>query len=250
MTNPEREKIATKIRALLNVTIDNGATEHEALFAAEKADALMLEYDLSSIDLKDPEENYGKRGKRFAGGSYKRRAYHPSENCIQSIAAFCDSKAWYSGFDLVYFGTDQNTEFAWYLTEMIRNAMETEYRAVEPKLKKEAADNGYRVHGKTLRTSFMLGMAHRVSSRLRELKRARDVQVNDVSLVKTGTALTVVRNAVLEQKYKELGMKLSSRPTTNKNIHGSSYRSGQNAGDNVNLGRPVTSGDALQIGGH
>ena len=246
--NNEREKIAAKIRALLNVTIENGATENEAIMAATKADQLMLEYNLSSLDLVEPKERYGKRGQPFCGGSNRRITYHAVDNCVKAIAEFTDCKVWYMGYDLVYFGTDIDTAFAHYLTDMIKSAMETEYRKAERSLKAEATAQGYRVHGKTLRTSFMLGMAIRINARLREMKQARDVNINNASVAKTGTELVVVRNAILEQKYKQLGLNLNSRSKSSKNVHGSSYNAGKTAGNSVNLSRPLGSGATAQIG--
>ena len=82
MTDTKRAAIIKKIRALLNMSLENGCTENEAIIAAEKADELMLEYNLETKDIEEIEsERWGKRGKSFVGGSYKRRSYHPVSNC-------------------------------------------------------------------------------------------------------------------------------------------------------------------------
>jgi hypothetical protein len=43
-----RAKILARLKALLAMTTENSCTESEAMVAAEKASALMEEYDLSS----------------------------------------------------------------------------------------------------------------------------------------------------------------------------------------------------------
>lgn len=47
------EKIIEKIRKLLEMTEENGASENEAMVAALKAQKLMAEYDIDLIDVKD-----------------------------------------------------------------------------------------------------------------------------------------------------------------------------------------------------
>ena len=241
MTDTKRAAIIKKIRALLNMSLENGCTENEAIIAAEKADELMLEYNLETKDIEEIEsERWGKRGKSFVGGSYKRRSYHPVSNCHGSIAKFTDCRVFYSGPDLVFFGTDHGTEFAHYLNEMIRASMDIEYKKAEPVLKAQAKRDGYRVHGKTLRTSFLIGMAQRINERLTQLKYERDQKVHNHSTESTGTSLVVVTNQVLERKFQQLGLNLVSKASQRgKNIHGSSFKQGRDAGDRINLGRPV-----------
>jgi len=54
MTNTN-DKIANKIRSLLNVTTDNGATEAEAMVAMAKASELMARYHMTENDVVKPE---------------------------------------------------------------------------------------------------------------------------------------------------------------------------------------------------
>jgi len=53
MTQPtsERDKIKERVAKLLNVTIDRGASENEAMGAAEKAAELMAHYDIEASEL-------------------------------------------------------------------------------------------------------------------------------------------------------------------------------------------------------
>jgi len=244
----DRTKIINKIRALLNVTVEKGASENEAMMAAERASTLMAEYNLQSKDISDLEsERWGKRGKKFAGGSWQRRRYHEVRWCVITIADFCDCKVWYSGDDMIFFGTDINSAFAWYLTDMIKSAMESEFKKALDELKHTTGR-----HGRTLRKSFLYGMANRLNQRMNELKRERDKHIHDVSTASTGKSLVVLTNAVLEQKFAALGMDLRTKKTANNSpIDSDAYYSGRDAANNVNLSRPVSgTGGQAQIGGN
>ena len=54
-----KEKIIKKIVALLNVTEKNGATVHEALVAATKAQELIAKYHISTLDSASEKEKVG-----------------------------------------------------------------------------------------------------------------------------------------------------------------------------------------------
>jgi Protein of unknown function (DUF2786) len=49
--NIERQKVKQRVAKLLNVTLDRGASENEALLAAEKAEELMVHYDIQLSEL-------------------------------------------------------------------------------------------------------------------------------------------------------------------------------------------------------
>src|SRR5215469_896199 len=53
MTQPttERDRVKQRVAKLLNVTLDKGASENEAMMAAEKAAELMSFYDIEASEL-------------------------------------------------------------------------------------------------------------------------------------------------------------------------------------------------------
>ena len=53
MTQPttERDRIKERVAKLLNLTLDKGASENEAIMAAEKAAELMAFYDIEASEL-------------------------------------------------------------------------------------------------------------------------------------------------------------------------------------------------------
>ena len=64
----ENEKILRKISALMNVTVQNGATVDEALTAAKKAQELIAKYHVAILENPTEKENVGEKN---IGGSRK-----------------------------------------------------------------------------------------------------------------------------------------------------------------------------------
>ncbi len=245
--NEDRARISAKIRALLAKTTENGATEAEAMAAAEKASELMGEYNLSMRDVQDvKDESWGKRARPFGKGSSRRRHYHEVSNSMGAIAAFCDCKVWVSGGELVFFGTQTDTEIAHYMFDMLRETMDREYRRFE---KSEAGrrEKQYGTHGKTMRAAFMLGFVVRVNARLRQMKAEREATMRAASV--TGTALVVVKGQELARRFNALGV----NPRTvagNSGGRGNStaMNAGKAAGDRANLSsRGAVSASQRQI---
>jgi len=73
--NAELEKIADRIQKLLRLSKDGGATEAEAALAAEKAQEIMAEYNLTMAEIEERGESTGDDGKReqqtYQAGLYK-----------------------------------------------------------------------------------------------------------------------------------------------------------------------------------
>jgi hypothetical protein len=90
-------------------------------------------------------------------------------------------------------------------------------------------------HGKTLRSSFMKGMGIRVSQRLRKMK-------ND--LTPKGTGIMVLKNALVEQEFNKLNMKLKDSGKTSIS-NPNAFRDGLAAGDKVNLTTGINGGSNI-----
>ncbi len=91
MTRPNREKLFTRIRALFSKTVEAGATEAEAMAAAEKARALLEKYqlDLGAEELR--QEGFVRKAVKLdALGSYFGRLIS------SALQEFCDVKIWYN----------------------------------------------------------------------------------------------------------------------------------------------------------
>ena len=253
-TSDVRSRITLKLRALLAKTVENGATEHEAMAAAEKASELMEEYDLSYADIEQVrDERYGARTRPFGGGTSRRRTHHEASQTHNAIAAFCDCRAWYSGIEMTFFGTVHDTETAHAMADMIRLTMDQEFAGY---LNSRQREQG--VHGRTLRASFMMGMAHRISTRLRAMKHERDKRA-DTTAAATGRAdaagrslVVVAKSEIVKEKanlyFKEKGWKMGSARSGSRSLGSrAAYHAGAAAGDRVGL-NPALGGSHKRIG--
>ena len=240
--NKLQEAVAGKIRALLNKTLENGATEAEAMSAAAKARELMDCYRLSMSDVEiqaEPIETVDlRRGKA--------KAVAPTDYCMGGIQAYCGVRMWYhtdrqTGYRRArILGLKSDAEMARYLYEMIRGAIETETEAHHrTEIWLDSANR------RKATSSFQVGMAVRIDTRLREMARALD----PVAKTATGTSLVVVKGAVVKQAFDALGLKFKGHLGGMSASSGGSYAAGRAAGDRVNLSRPVSSGDTRRIGG-
>jgi hypothetical protein len=203
-----REKIAAKIRALLSKTVSAGCTEEEALSAATLANELMLEYEMSREDIESiKKDSYGARRRKFAKGSVRRRSFHEVVDCVVAIGKLNYCKCYRDDMDLVFFGEKTDTEIAHYMTDLIRNSMDFEFQKYL-----QSPNRDLRYHGKTLRATFLAGMARRINERLRDMLAEKENKHKQAST--TGTALVLLKNQVTESKYEDYklqnGLKLSS----------------------------------------
>lgn len=223
--DPKREKIANKIKELMKKTTDNGCSEAEALTAAEMVGKLMNEYDLSMTEIEFKNEEFLTHTIETSS-----RVASPIHNVVTSIGEYTDCKVWFTrGSKIVYsfFGTKKDTEIANYLFHLLVGAIKRETE----NYKKSTAYKSSSLNGRTKTTSFTTGMSIRLASRLQEMKRA---QKNDITSTSTSLVKVNKMSIVLEQ-FAQLNMNLKT--VSRKRSVGSydAYRSGQSAGDRVNI---------------
>ena len=235
MTDSKKASIVAKIKALLAKTRDNGCTEAEAEAAAILASKLMQEYDIELKDTQDIEQDkYGKRERDFAGGSWRRRSFHEVINTVGCIAYYFDCKVWYNT-KLIYFGSKDDTEMSHEMTDMIRQAMDN---AWEQNKEMVHSENPH-IHGRALRSSFLLGMSRRLNEKFFELKTERTAIANQRV---TGTSLVVIKNQIVEQKYnaflQSAGIKLGKGVAKKATVN-TAFQRGKQAADRIDINRKL-----------
>ena len=249
----EIQSVIQNIRDLTKKTMTNGCTEAEAMSAARKIGDLMKVYNLT-MDRVFLGESKCITGVIETGK--KRR--HPIDGCVVSIAEFCDCRIWcsHSGTggwsptgrwssdkDYKIFGLESDVDMAKYLYSIVWDAMETataEYKASDAYLAGKDL-YGWGVSRKRLSVSFQRGMARRISQRLQEMMENRHREEDDESplLESTGTSLVVVKRKKVEDEFESLGVILTKAAHVDHKIDHKSYNAGSNAGDKVNLNRPL-----------
>ena len=228
----ELARVKARIRALAEKTTSNGCTEAEALSAAEMVGRLLERYALT-MEQVDLRETPCVQLEVQAGGQRRR----PIDGCVVAIARFCDCKVWLTrgelGVAYVFFGLETDAMLGRYLFEVIAAALRTElagFKARNPQLR----DVRLRRAG----DSFQHGMVARVTARLTIVRAERDAFV--ATQRATGNALMLVKQHLVEEAFAATQTRLVSTRRSVRTIVRSAYQDGMQAGDKVNLNRPLT----------
>lgn len=246
----KREEVKAKIKKLLAMTVENGASEQEAMNAARVAGKLMDEYNLTHADIESLRaDRYGARRRPFGSGKF-RVHFHESVLTHGAIATYCNCKAWYQGVDLIFFGSEGDTDLAHYLAGVIRAAMDSEWLRYHKTNKATHAN----LHAKSVRTAFMSGMSARISDRLKAMAAGRLAEEQAAKPTTASTALILPqKERVVAEKFRAyaaqngLNIRSSSRTQT---LHSrEAYDNGVAAGNRVAIGAAIGGKSAGNIGG-
>ncbi len=121
-----------------------------------------------------------------------------------------------------------------FLLKLVHDSMNREWKDYLPK---NPPREGVSRH--TEYWSFMYGMAERINEKLAELMVAREVKTDS-----TGTDLVVKKMEVVEAGMAEVLPDLKLKPTRSRGtmVEGAAQAAGREAGDRVNLNRPLKTG--------
>jgi hypothetical protein len=236
--NDELARVKARIRTLTERTVARGCTEAEAMAAADMVGKLLERYALTMEEI-DVRQEPCVQVEVPLGGVRRR----PIDACVPAIARFCDCKVWLARKDgrafYVFFGFETDTALASYLFGLIDRAI-------------RGGVSGFRA-GTTLagtalrraRTSFQHGMAARVAERLGAMHAEREAAVG--AQRSGGTALILVRHQVVEDAFRASKVRLHALPglTARRNA---AFWAGRDAGERVNLNRPVEHGGRARLG--
>jgi hypothetical protein len=249
----ERDKIKERVAKLLNMTTDRGASEAEAIQAAERAAELMTHYDIEASEL----SFRSTRAIKQIAAVRKYGNMNIAVPCARHVAQLCDCMYWLDreidprDTDLsplwqreirtvVFFGLPADAEIASYLFDLITNAIvaEIEVYKESPNYQREVEAG---VNGRAAITSFVNGMEETICSRLDAMRDEKHQAVQEA----TGRALVIVKEAQIEEDFAATGIRLVNG--------GGSYRSegsagasasGRAAGGRVSLSAGVGAGQS------
>ena len=237
----DRARIREKLRKLLAMTTENGATEAEALAAAKMAADLMAEHDLtyqSADEMKA--ERYGAR-RQDANCGLGRKTQHEVWMVAEEIGRLFHCKCWTrkrpdEGTTCLYFGTEADTEAAHNMRRVLCLTMEAEFAAYlrSPECRRSREKPHWR------RPRFMSGLAGRVNARLEAMRLTREAATRQVAQA-TGRALVLrTKEEEVAAKYAvhvaETGLRLRTGSHKRARRSGTAYAAGQAVGSRVNLG--------------
>lgn len=244
MEDKKREKILKKIRALQDKTIAAGCTEEEVEAAMHVLNNLMTEYNLT---LEDIEEEYSEYDKDFVWSSEGKTNNNPTRFAVAQLGDFCEVRVWWSKrYDserrdwrhaTTFFGEKKDVELAKYLYTVIDNSIK---RAAERH--KDYSLEYIKGDTKTknlILKSFKIGMAQRLSERMKEMVRERSRVMEENQ--KEGLILR--KESDIEKQLAELNLTFGkSRRSKFRNIDRNAAAAGAKAADKVHLGHGLGGG--------
>lgn len=219
------DKIKKRIRALLMKTVENGATEGEAVAASEKAAELMTEWDLGVADLGDETKPEFRFGKVEIDPAMEDALWRVAS----AIGELCHCKAWIAnhGKSIRFFGDTLDCEIAEYLMTICERAVQTETR-------KAVAE--YALFRENIRTrkrlGFIDGLSKRLASRVMELSWQRRRS--------TGSDIVPAKMARNEEELKARGETFTSSKVHQTIIDPEAWLEGAACAENVGLNRGVS----------
>lgn len=224
-------KIIDKIRALLAKTTAAGCTEAEALAAAQAAQRLMLEHDISTDDVRE-REAFVTQDRRVP------RARGIADWLAGSIADYFDCRVVKSvrydrltgrrGAQMRFFGREADVVMAdWLLETLIRTA-KRDYRAWidERRLAPDVSQTN----------GFYMGFAGRIAQRLDAMR-----VEGRAAAPASHTDLVVARNAARDAAFAVAFPDARQARHADRSTDAGAVRSGLKAGDAASLSRPVGS---------
>jgi len=222
--DPALERVMQRIQALRAKTKAQGCTEAEAIAAAEKAAELLDKHGLSLNELEFAAQPCD--GLAVATG---RKRQKPIDRCVPAIACFFDCRVWQEKspdgmLNYVFFGLRADVTAAHYLYEVVERAFETETASfLRSAVFAEMADER-----RTATTSFQLGLAHGIRTKLATLQAARATHQRSVS----GRDLVQVKDSLVDAELDKLGLNLQKRHVgQRKQVLSDAFASGAAAGE-------------------
>jgi hypothetical protein len=181
------EKIIGKIRKLLEMTQENGASENEAVVAALKAQKLMAEYNLNIADIETKDESSAIVEESFACGNGDKWKY----GLANIIATNFRCKTYFIGkLHVVFYGYESDAKIALDVFKFLFNTG----NKLADKCYYEYYKKGENTRG--VKNSFLIGFCEGI----------KDV------LGKQCVALMIVTPKEVEESWKEKSSSMKSIP--------------------------------------
>lgn len=253
----EIEKVKARIRALANMTPENGASESEAIFAMKKVGDLLLQYNLSMDMVTLREEPCVT--KTYQSDTKHRDVLWYAYEGLQKL---CGVKIWMQrtnvGVQWSFFGLESDVDMALHLCAILTSAEDAETR----KFKRTPTYLEFQGHRKIATNNFAIGFGSRINLRLGQIAaeqrqaerkahehhaeemKERGLTATDEAYKARGTALICVeKEKRIEEEFKARGPKLRTTRSYSKSRYNPTARdAGASAANNVNLNRPIGGG--------
>lgn len=211
MENSKLERVHALINKLLAVTVDNGATEAEAITATLKVQEILAKYDMELSDVGAVKEDIVEETVETSNDKWRLSlAVIVAEN-------FC-TKVWVRDGNIVFYGYKRHCEVARDVFANLYNFGRNRSKIVF----KEYRDAGYNVNG--IKNQFYVGFLHGVKSAL-------DVQSRALAIVTPTEVEEAYKNVKFNGKKKNTGMTYRR----NTDVYNRGYSAGREAASKKEL---------------
>lgn len=240
MTNIRKEKIAKKIEALLAKTVENGATEAEALLAMKKAQDLMKEYYLSVEDI----EQYKTENEiiietvtdKYKGCNISQFYYWLGK--LFDVKIITTKK--FGGSHMVY-GFEQDVKLVLWFHDFIVDSM---IKALEVHQKSKTYLDGVErgMNKRTLNNSFIKGFTFGVSDKIQKMY--IDKQNDITNDVRNGIDSTDIiqyskNSTIIKKLFKDHKILITEKTQRVRCGAKDNYDMGRQKGSEIDINRPI-----------
>jgi hypothetical protein len=242
--NVELQKIKARIKALASKTVDRGCSENEAMAAMAMVGKLLNQYNLTMSEI-DVREQVCSSITIPTG-----RSRNAIDSIVMPLASLFEAKVWRSTrrnaqwkkeSSYIFFGTEDDLEMIKYLYHVIEQALANEKLSF-----KHSAVYVMSRSKKAATRSFGYGMAFRIAERLREQK----AEMNAAEAFRTsttGTSLVVLKGQLVTDEFAKLNLKLTTVASRRTVSNNAAFAKGHEAGNRVNLNRPINDGSNAKV---
>lgn len=229
----DKQNMIARINALLSKTVENGATEAEAMLAVEKATQLMTKYQLSLSELELREKGAIIKKLNFKNPMQVFAAW----NLMNSINLVCEVTSFRQGKeDYFIVGLEEDVKFAEWL---FKNLVEFGYNAVQTwwKSPEVFVESSMAVNRQKLKLSYLVGFAVRISSRAMEISSARIMQKQQHSTSNALVPISSIKKEKINDLFKQNGINLRNIVDRQKSFDKEAKMAGYKKGDEASLAR-------------
>lgn len=227
----KRERALSRIKALLEKTVENGATLEEAKSSLEMAQKLMRDYFITIHDIEDLERDQSIVAKSVNLPKQKRNI-----SMIYSyLSKLFDCRNFYTIYAATYVGYSVDVDVCIYMHKKIISGLFNDLEDFKKgeRYKYLVLNN----HGKTLTTSFVSGWVASICLKLQNLFKDRESRFSEENV----TGLILSKKEKVDKEYQGYNVK-----TVNKKLVAGSVEAvntGWLAADDFNLQDDLASGE-------
>lgn len=224
-----KDKLIAKIKALLNRTVENGASLYEAEVALKKANELITKHHISEFEL----NNYSqKEDCKEIKIKFLRRSNH-IKNLFHQVAKTFECEYCYTSSYGLFFGYETDLTIAEYIFNFCITSLEYEIKEYKKTL--DYKDDIMVFSPNQVVNSFIGGFVNEITKKLKSLKSEKE----EIVQTSTGTNLICLKNQAIvksfELAHKDVKVTILKIAPSLK----SAYDNGIESAKGYNLNRPI-----------